>query len=378
MTDSRLALHGGPPVFPNGPPTWPQAEPEVANAVSAALASGDWGRYHGPHCGKLEERLASRHGVDQVQLCCSGTIAVELALRGFHLQPGDEVLLAAYDFPGNFRAIEAIGARPVLIDIDPRNWTPDLASFEQAITSGVKAAIVSHLHGGLAPMREITQLARDAGVPVLEDVCQNPGATVQGRPAGAWGDAAVLSFGGSKLLTAGRGGAVLSSQPQIMQRITIFRDRGNDAFPMSELQACVLLPQLEQFDQRHARRLAAVARLTAGLAGMECLTLVALDSDDSPAFYKLGMRYRPEACGQAPRAAFIAAAQAEGLAIDAGFRGFAGRSSRRCRSVGSLEQARLAAEQTLVWHHPILLENDDVLDRAAAAVRKVVNGLLSA
>src|SRR5207302_8956136 len=102
------------------------------------------------------------------------------------------------------------------------------------------------------------------GVGVVEEPAQAPGATVQGGPAGAWGDVAVLSFGGSKLLSAGRGGALLTRHPDVHQRARIALNRGNVVCPLSELQAAVLLPQIDGLAQCHARRRRAVARLTRG------------------------------------------------------------------------------------------------------------------
>ena len=106
------------PIRPEGPPTWPPDWPEVREAVEATLADGSWGRYHGPHCQRLEQALAEFHGVEEVLLCCSGTAAVELALHGARVGPSDEVILAAYDFKANFQNVLALGATPVLVDLD--------------------------------------------------------------------------------------------------------------------------------------------------------------------------------------------------------------------------------------------------------------------
>jgi len=375
MNSTTLAINGGDAVFPSGPPTWPKPDAAVEAAVAAALTSGDWGRYHGENTELAVEQLGAMHGLKHVQLCCSGTIGVELALRGLQVGPGDEVLLAGYDFPGNFRAIEATGAMPVLMDIDPTRWTLSPDRLEEAIGPKVKAAVVSHLHGGVADMQAICAAVQQHGVRVVEDVCQAPGALVQGQIAGSWGDVAVLSFGGSKLLTAGRGGAVLSNDDQLMQRITIFRERGNDAFAMSELQAAVLPPQLSQLAQRNEQRQRAVARLLSRIADIECLTPVAPTPDSSGVYYKLAFLYHVDRCGDVPRERFAAACRAEGVALDAGFRGFAGRSARRCRKPMNLPASRNAAESTLILHHPLLIEDDDTLDLAAAALHKVVCGL---
>src|SRR5205807_8690220 len=89
------------------------------------------------------------------------------------------------------------------------------------------------------------------------------GAIVAGKPAGAWGDCGVLSFGGSKLLRAGRGGAIMTHREDVLQRIKIYCERGNDAFPLSELQAAVLVPQIPKLAATNDRRLAAVRSLLA-------------------------------------------------------------------------------------------------------------------
>src|SRR5262249_33508236 len=152
-SDDFLAFDGGMPVLPEGPPTWPRPDESVRAALEAAYQDGSWGRYHGPHCERLQELLAEMHQVRNARLCSSGTIAVELALRGLKVGPGDEVILAAYDFPGNFRAIEAVGARPVLVDLAPDMWTLDLAQVAAAVSPQTKAILASHLHGSLADMK---------------------------------------------------------------------------------------------------------------------------------------------------------------------------------------------------------------------------------
>jgi perosamine synthetase len=355
-------------------PTWPPVDDAVREALAAAYADGSWGRYHGRHCEHLIESLAQRHQVAHVTLCCTGTFAVEFALRGLQVGPDDEVIMAAYDFPGNFRAVEAVGAKPVLVDINAQSWCLDTDALEEAAGPKTRAVIVSHLHGGLAEMERIVDWARTREILVLEDACQAPGARVDGRPAGAWGDAAVLSFGGSKLLTAGRGGAVLTPHEEVQQRMRVFAHRGNDAFALSELQAAVLLPQLQKLDQRNARRLASVRMLVAQWAEIDWLRPVRCDRHDcTPSYYKLALQIDAERLAQKPdfRANLIAASHAAGIALDEGFRGFALRGGRRCRQVGLLPHARLAGEGTVLLHHPVLLEDAPTIRRVAETIRTV-------
>jgi dTDP-4-amino-4,6-dideoxygalactose transaminase len=374
---SELAINGGPPILPEGPPSWPPADATIRDALMAAFAAGDWGRYHGPYVERLESCLASYHKVAHAMTCCSGTFAVELALRGLKIGDGDEVIVAGYDFSGNFRSIEAVGARPVLLDIDPSSSCLDVDTVRSAIQPATRAVIVSHLHSGIAPMAELCALADEADLRVVEDACQIPGGRVEGRVAGTWGDVGVLSFGGSKLLTAGRGGAIITSREDVYQRAKIFRERGNDAFPLSELQAAVLLPQLEELDAKNETRRANVERLLAGCSPLERLNSVnGMPQDSAASYYKVAWWF-DEQGGTATRDEFITAMRAEGVAVDVGFRGFTRRGARRCRRVGALQHAARAADQTVLLHHPVLLEDAATIDRVTSAFQKIIGGLFN-
>ena len=237
MSVRKLAIEGGEPAFPNGPPSWPVADDKVASALHDIVQTGNWGKYDSPVLDSLIEKLKNTFAVEFVLPCSSGTIAVELALRGAGVKSGDEVIIAAYDFPGNFRAIEAIGARPVLVDIAQNNWVMNLDQISQAVSPETKAILVSHLHGHLLHMNEAQSVASRHRLVLIEDTCQAPGSSIAGKACGSIGDSAALSFGGSKLLSAGRGGALLTNDNAIYQRAKIFGSRGNEAFPLSQLQA---------------------------------------------------------------------------------------------------------------------------------------------
>jgi dTDP-4-amino-4,6-dideoxygalactose transaminase len=343
--------------------TWPLADEAVREALQRSFADGSWGRYHGPNCQRLRAELSALHGVEHVHLCSSGTMAVELALRGVKVAAGDEVILAGYDFPGNFRAVEAVAARPVLVDIEPRTWCLDPARLAEAIGPQTRAIIVSHLHGGMADMRRIMALAHGHGLAVVEDACQAPGATIDGRVAGTWGDVGVLSFGGSKLLTAGRGGALLTARADVHQRIKVFCERGNDAFPLSELQAAVLLPQLLRLDERNRLRRANADRVLTATSPYAALQPVQNRGVVEPSYYKLAWLFVGEQQSVGGRENFLAEAQSQRIPLDAGFRGFALRSSKRCRVAGELQHSAAAAARTVVLHHPVLLAGDEAIAR---------------
>jgi dTDP-4-amino-4,6-dideoxygalactose transaminase len=368
--DSLPALLGGPPVRPEGPPDWPPADEAVREALLAAWRDGSWGKYHGGHVLRLEGRLAADHGVEFALTCGSGTFAIELALRALKVGPGDEVVLAAYDYPGNFLAVHAVGATPVLVDLDPDNWNLSAERLAEALGPATRAVIASHLHGGLVPMREVTELAAARAVRVIEDAAQAPGATVQGRPAGTWGDVGVLSFGGSKLLSAGRGGAVLTRHADVHQRARLHLHRGNAVCPLSELQAAALLPQLDALPGRHARRLRAVRLLAERLREVPGLRPFRNRADGEPAYYKLGLQLDSARFGLA-RERLVAAVRAEGVALDEGFRALhVGRSPSRLRRAGPLAEAERAGAGAVVLNHPVLLGSDDDLEQVAVAVEK--------
>ena len=367
------AILGGHPACPDGPPEWPINDPGVAEAVRQALADGSWGRYHGPWCPKLTELLAGFQQCEHVLLCSSGTSAVELALRGCRVEPGDEVVLAAYDYRANFRNVLCLGAIPVLIDIDADTQQMDTRLLEGAITHRTKAVITSHLHGGVVAMPKISEIARSRNVLVIEDACQATGATVFGRRAGMWGDVGVISFGGSKLLTAGRGGAVFGDSAQIMQRIKLHAFRGNDAYPLSELQAAVLIPQLRQLDERNTLRSQNVERLTGAQVLPRGLTPFRIPSDDShSAWYKLGIVYDSEVFGGMSRLQWTKSMRAEGVAFDPGLRALHRIHSRsRFRAAGELPVADIADERIVMLHHPVLLRGADEMQQIRIACERI-------
>jgi dTDP-4-amino-4,6-dideoxygalactose transaminase len=371
----RPAILGGTAIQPKGPPDWPFEDPAIEQAVAQAVKNRSWGKYHGPNCERLEHMLREIHSCEHATLCASGTVAVELALRGLGVGTGDEVVLAAYDFKGNFQDVLAVGATPVLIDVVLENWNLDVDQVAAAISPKTKAIIASHLHGGIVQMEELMQIAADHQIAVIEDACQMPCARIQGKPAGTWGDVGILSFGGSKLLSAGRGGAFFSNSKEIVQRARLYSNRGNEAYPLSELQAAVLIPQLEQIDAANRRRHDNVAFLNEQLADRDGLVAFANDSntgDNYPGYYKLGFRYCAEDFDELSRDSFSRAMRAEGIAFDPGFRALHQiHGKRRYRSAGELPIASRTDECVLVLHHPVLDGARSDLEKISTAVEKI-------
>lgn len=370
--DPKLAIDGGEPVFPDGFVSWPKPDRQIEQQLMHAYSSGDWGRYHGQNCEQLRSVISNYHDNALVQLCSSGTIAVELGLRAVGVGEGDKVVLAGYDFSGNFRAIENLGAKPVLIDVLKNGWTINFEQLAEVTSDRTKAILVSHLHSDLAAMQAIQDFAKQRGVAVVEDACQSPGAKVQAKTAGLWGDVGVLSFGGSKLLSSGRGGAVFTKQESLFQRIKIYCERGNDAYALSELQAAVLIPQWQQLDRMNEVRYLNASRVIEETKRLSLFReRIESDSQMVPSFFKVSWLMSAEAVLQKER--ITAAMRAEGVDMNFGFRGFTKRSERRCLKPVSLPESETASNATLLLHHPILLESSSIIDRLIFAIKKVSN-----
>lgn len=336
---------------------------EIVEALQKLVANGEWADYVGTETQHLQDELKSTFQREHVYLCCSGTVAVELAIRSLRLRPDDEVLLAGYDFPGNFRACEVAGARIGLTDVAESGWVLNVHQLERAIDKSTKAVVVSHLHGQCAEMAAISEWAVANQIAIIEDACQSPGAVIEGRPAGSWGDLSVISFGGSKLLTAGRGGAVMTNDAQLAQRMKIFAERGNDAFALSQLQAAVIRPQLRSLPKRTQKRAEAVNRIRDKFP-----TLFSYPSvhhprpSDLSAYYKLGLL-----APQGQREQWLAHLEQWGVRAGAGFLGFHNRSQKRCRHSCPLENSRIAAERTVLIDHRSLNDTSTVI--------QAINGL---
>ena len=358
--------------------------PETDEVLLALRDSGDWGRYHGPHAAALVAALSQDLQRDHAQLCASGTAAVELALRGVSVKPGDEVILSAYDFKANFTNVVLLGAIPVLVDCRVDDAQLDVAAVEAAFSDRTRAIIASHLQGGLVGMPALREIADRRGVALIEDVCQAPGAVVAGRPAGAWGDVATLSFGGSKLVTAGRGGAVVTSQPDIAQRIKLYNQRGNEAYPLSEMQAALLLPQWKRLKHDNAMRTQTVSKIVAPFTHPHrstpplvplCVSRLKTDTapgQHAPAFYKLGFWYDAAELAGLSRDRFCQAMRAEGIAIDPGFAGLhLIHARRRFRASGPLTNATRACSRVVMLHHPLLLDIESAASDFQSALDKI-------
>jgi len=204
-----------------------QIKQEVDAAVFRSIESTQF--VLGPEVHAFEERFADYCGVDHCHAVNSGTSALHLALLAAGIGPGDEVITVSMTFVATTAAVIYSGAKPVLVDIDPVTWTMNPALIEAAITPRTKAILPVHLHGLMADMDPIMEIARRRGLIVIEDAAQAHGAEYKGRRAGSIGDLGCFSFYPGKNLGAyGEGGAVVTKRPDFAQKIALLRDWGQE------------------------------------------------------------------------------------------------------------------------------------------------------
>ena len=198
---------------------------EVDAAIHRVLDS--CGYILGPEVAKFEEEFAAYSGAKFGIGVNTGTSALHLSLLSAGIGPGDEVITVPFTFCATVAAIEYAGATPVFVDIDPRTYNMDPERFEAAITPRTRAVIPVHLHGLMAEMDPILEVARRRNLIVLEDACQAHGAEYKGKRAGSLGDLAAFSFYPGKNLGAyGEGGMVVTNNAVFAKKIRMLRDWG--------------------------------------------------------------------------------------------------------------------------------------------------------
>ncbi|MDQ3699880.1 MAG: DegT/DnrJ/EryC1/StrS family aminotransferase [Chloroflexota bacterium] len=197
----------------------------------------------------------------------SGTDALHLALWALGIGAGDDVLTVSHTAVATAAAIESSGARPVFVDVDPVSFTLDPTRLESALTTSAKAIVPVHLYGHPADMGPIQEFATRHGLAVVEDVAQAHGAGFGGRRCGTLGDMAAFSFYPTKNVGAyGDGGAVVTADPDLAERVRLLRQygwspevryvsqtRGTNS-RLDELQAAILRVKLRHLDQGNERR----------------------------------------------------------------------------------------------------------------------------
>jgi len=243
--------------------------------VWEAMAAGSLAQ--GPRVRELEEQFAAFIGAGHAVATSSGTTALHLALLGYGIGAGDEVITVPFTFIASANSVLYTGARPVFVDIGERDFCIDPELIEAAITERTKAIMPVSLYGQPADMEAIAEIAERHGLAVVEDACQAHGAAIGDRRSGTWG-AGTFSFYPTKNMTTGEGGMLTTDDGELAERVRLLREHGMKVryhhdvvgynFRMTDIAASIGLAQLPKLPANNDRRRAIAARYDAELLGV--------------------------------------------------------------------------------------------------------------
>jgi dTDP-4-amino-4,6-dideoxygalactose transaminase len=255
----------------------------------------------GAHVEGFEDDFAgwceTRHAIG----VSSGTAALELALRGLGIGPGDEVIVPTNSFIATAEAVSAVGAKPVLVDVEEETSVLSAATVEPALTSATRCVIPVHLYGRPVDMDPLLALCRERGIRVIEDACQAHGARYKGRPVGSLADAGCFSFYPTKNLGAwGDGGALVTDSDDLAGQVKLLRSHGegkrhNHQMPartdrLDALQAAILRIKLGRLDDANQRRRDAGGALREALDGSPVVLPAPVSADGDHVFHLFVVR----------------------------------------------------------------------------------------
>ncbi len=195
------------------------------NEVTAVLKSGmNWAS--GSQIESFEKMIADYMGTKHCLTFNSGTSALHAALLAYGIGPGDEVIVPSFTFIATANAPKFVGATPVFADIEESTFGLDPTDVETRITRKTKAIIPVHYGGFPCKIRELKEVANEHGILLIEDAAESFGASVEGKKTGSFGDSAILSFCQNKIITTGEGGAVVTDNKELYEKMKLFRSHG--------------------------------------------------------------------------------------------------------------------------------------------------------
>jgi len=233
----------------------------------------------GPRVTQLEQEVADYVGTKYCVACANGTDALFLIMEALGIKRGDEVITTPWTFFATIECITHMGAKPIMVDIDPKSYNIDIDAIEAAITPNTKAIIPVHIYGQCCDMDAINALAEKHGLFVIEDACQAMGATYKGKKAGSLSHAAAFSFFPTKNLgCGGDGGCITTDDEELAKRCSLVAKHGMPVkykhvtfgtnSRLDALQAGILSLRLKKLDEWNGQRAAAATYYDQELAGV--------------------------------------------------------------------------------------------------------------
>ncbi len=292
----------------------PDVGPLEQAAVIRAMQSG-WVAPLGPEVDAFEAEMAARIGVKHAVALSSGTAALHLGLLAMGVKPGDYVITSTMTFVATANAILYTGAIPFFVDCDIRTGNMDPELLGQAIEKlqqqgkNIAAIVPVDLLGKAADYTNIEAIAEHFGIPVLADSAESLGASHAGKPAGAWGKAAVLSFNGNKIMTTSGGGMLLTDEDDIAQKTRHLATQAREAvvhyehremgfnYRLSNLLAALGRVQLSRLDEMIAQRRELRQMYRELFEGVDGVTLFDGGSDEEDNCWLTSIIVDPEITG---------------------------------------------------------------------------------
>ena len=274
---------------------------EEAQGVLEVLRSGMLAQ--GEKTVLLEDAFAAAHNVAHAVAVSNGTVALTAALRALGIGAGDEVITTPFSFNATLNAILEVGATARFADVRD-DFTVDPDAMAALVNERTAALLAVHLYGLPADMPAIAALARRHSLAIIEDAAQAHGATCAGRSVGRYG-VGTFSFYGTKNITCGEGGMVITDDADVARKLRLLRNQGMQAryeyelpgynWRLTDLQAAIALPQVRRLKEITAARSANAQRLTAELAGTTGLLLPAVPDDRTHVWHQYTVRVLEEA-----------------------------------------------------------------------------------
>jgi dTDP-4-amino-4,6-dideoxygalactose transaminase len=314
------------------------ADRREEEALLEVLGSGKWFRGAGARTvTRFEEAWAQMTGARHCVATANGTSALFASLACLDVGPGDEVILPPYTFVATLNVVLLHHALPVFVDSDVESFQIDARRIEDAVTDRTAALLPVHLGGNACDLDAVLEIGRRRKVPVLEDACQAHLGEWRGRKLGTLGAAGCFSFQASKNLNSGEGGAILTSDDALAERLYAFHNNsrprrgGSPGFAygdsrganlrLTEFQAGLLLAQMTRLEEQSKTRDRNAAHLTALLDEIPGITPARMHEGCTRNGLHLYMlRYQPDAFSGLPRAGFLEALRAEGIPCSGGYR----------------------------------------------------------
>lgn len=331
----KPALLGGAPVRTEPFPAWPSFDGRDERAVLETLRSGKWFRGWGRSVSLFEKTYARLMGAKACVATANGTSALIASLKAVGVGPGDEVIVPPYTFVATVNVVLLEYALPVFVDTDPETFQIDARKIEAAITDRTAAIVPVHLGGSAADMDAILAIAHKYNVPVIEDACQAHLGEWHGQRVGTLGLTGCFSFQGSKNLTSGEGGAVISNDETLLEKCYVLHNNGRGRktssydfsyrlggsnLRMTEFQGALLLSQMTRLEEQTRRREQNAEFLTGLLKEIPgVLPARTYEGCTRNAYHLYMLRYRSESFAGLPREKFLKALAAEGVSASGGY-----------------------------------------------------------